>query len=187
MPDIIALSGSLRAASYNTAFLRALAGLAPDILPAGFTVFLHEGLDQLPFFNPDLEEAPPLPALQFCQRVGAADAIIIASPEYAHGVTGVIKNALDWLVGGEAVVDKPVAVLNLSPLAVHADAALRETLAVMSARVIAEASLKIPLLGSGLDAEGIMADAGLAADIRQVLEILILSLSPAGGTDAGRF
>jgi len=76
--------------------------------------------------------------------------LLIASPEYAHGVTGALKNALDWLVSFEPFANKPVALLNASPRAHHADASLREILKTMSAELVEPASISIPLLGSAL-------------------------------------
>lgn len=99
---ILAISGSLRAASINSAFCRAAARLAPPTLQV--TVFANLG--DLPPFNPDLEACPPPTVLAFRAALGEANALVIASPEYAHGVSGVMKNALDWLVGFEGIVRK---------------------------------------------------------------------------------
>jgi NAD(P)H-dependent FMN reductase len=154
--NILAISGSLRAASNNSALLRAVARLAP----ASIVVELFGDLGNLPLFNPDIE-AVNLPVVaRFREQLIAADAVIIASPEYAHGVTGSMKNALDWMVGCEAFVNKPVALLNASPRAVHAHASLKETITVMSALIVEESSITIPVLGSGLDEEGIMSEMG---------------------------
>ena len=148
---ILAISGSLRAASLNSALLRALARVAP----AGIEVTLFSGVGELPLFNPDLEADDPAPVAALRKAILAADALVIASPEYAHGVSGVIKNALDWMVSNESFIDKPLALLNASPRATLAQAALRETLVTMSARVIDEASITLPVIGSGLDDDGI--------------------------------
>jgi NAD(P)H-dependent FMN reductase len=110
----------------------------------------------LPLFNPDLEPQLPPPVGALRAGVAASDALLIASPEYAHGVTGTIKNVLDWLVGFEKFVYKPVAVLNASPRAHHADATLRETLKTMSAVVVEAASISIPLLAANLNEEGMV-------------------------------
>ncbi len=166
--NILAISGSLRAASINSALLRATASRAPR----GTCVTVCTVIGALPLFNPDLESDPPPSVAQLRAQVAAADALLIASPEYAHGVTGVIKNALDWLVSCEAFVNKPVAVLNASPRAHHADAALRETLKTMSAVIVESASLTIPLLGANLT-EADMAEApAIAHAIREALEAL---------------
>ena len=151
---ILAISGSLRAASLNSALLRTFQRLAP----AGVEIQLCSFVGDLPLFNPDLEADLPMSVMALQMQVAAADALLIASPEYAHGVTGAIKNLLDWLVSFEPFVNKPVAVLNASPRAHHADAALRETLRTMSAVIVEPASLSIALLGAKLS-EAAMAEA----------------------------
>lgn len=165
---ILAISGSLRAASLNSALLRAVARLAP----ADISVALYRELGDLPLFNPDLEAGDPLPVAKFRTQIKSADALIIASPEYAHGVTGVMKNALDWMVGCEAFVYKPVALLNASPRAVHAQSALRETLAVMSACIIGNASITIPMLGSNFSEDEIVHHPEIAASLLAALNEL---------------
>src|SRR6187549_3934768 len=117
--NVLALCGSLRAASMNAALLRATARLAPDDL----TVEVFSGMGDLPLFNPDLEASMPAPVRHLQAAIAACDALVIASPEYAHGVTAVIKNSLDWLVSFPPFVDKAVAIFNASPRSVHADTA----------------------------------------------------------------
>jgi coproporphyrinogen III oxidase len=98
--------------------------------------------------------------------IGQCDGLILSSPEYAHGIAGSFKNALDWLVGSVEFPGKPVAIINTSPRASHADAQLREILTTMSARLVGSTSTALPLLASGLDAEAIAADPQLAAELR---------------------
>jgi NAD(P)H-dependent FMN reductase len=141
--QVLALSGSLRAASINSAFCRAAARLAPP----GTGVTCFAGLADLPLFNPDLESNPPQPVCHLRELVGRSNALLIASPEYAHGISGPLKNALDWLVSFEGVVGKPVALVNTSPRAHHANDSLAEVLRTMSLEIVAGASLAIPLLG----------------------------------------
>ena len=162
---ILAISGSLRSASLNSALLRAVVSLAP----ADVRIDLYTELGSLPLFNPDLE-ITDLPAVaHFHARVLGADGVIIASPEYAHGVTGVMKNALDWMVGTEAFIDKPVALLNASPRATIAQASLKETLTVMSAQVVDAASITLPIIGSHLDEPGIIKHPSISTAIREAL------------------
>ena len=175
--NFLAISGSLRAASLNSALLRATARLAPP----GISVQIFQGLGDFPLFNPDIEDTDPLPVATLRSQIIAADALIIASPEYAHGITGVLKNALDWLVGSEAFVNKPVALFNASPLSVHAHASLREVVTVMSARVVDESSIVLPVRGSRLDEHGIYDEPNMSAAIHEAL--LALSRSVAAFRD----
>ena len=167
---LLAISGSLRRASLSTELLRAAAGLAPDSIQ----IVQFDGLAALPHFNPDLDADPPLSPVRFLREsIAQADGLLISSPEYAHGVPGVLKNALDWLVSGIEIVGKPIGLLNPSPRAVHAQASLVEILRTMSADVIPAAQVSIPLLGrSGVDAAAIAADPELAAPIRSALTAL---------------
>jgi NAD(P)H-dependent FMN reductase len=174
---VLGLCGSLRAASLNHMMLRAAARVAPPYL----VLEIYPSLGLLPLFNPDLEAVDPLPVADLRRRITAADALAIASPEYAHGVSGVIKNALDWMVGNESFVLKRVAVFNASPRASHARTALAETLRTMSAVVIESASIELPLLGSGLDEDGIVRHPRMAPALRAALE----ALTSSGGGEAG--
>jgi NAD(P)H-dependent FMN reductase len=166
--QLLALCGSLRAASINAALLRAFARLAP----AGVGVAAFPSLGALPLFNPDLEPAPPAAVRALHAAVAAADGLVLASPEYAHGITGTMKNALDWLVGFEPFIHKPTVVLNASPRAHHADDALRETLRTMSAGLVGERSLQLPLLGAGLDDDGMAASPAVAGLVAQAVGAL---------------
>lgn len=164
---IFAICGSLRARSSNLSALQAAQRLAPP--PMRVTIF--DGLADLPHFNPDIDgENPPASVRVLREAVGAAEGLLICSPEYARGVAGVMKNALDWLVSSFEFPDKPVAVINASQRSTHADAALRLTLATMSARLVEKASITLPLLGRNLDADGIVADPKLSARLRAALK-----------------
>ena len=168
---VLAISGSLRRASSNGAILRAARTLAP----AGIIVELYDGLAALPHFSPDLDRTlddPLLPAPVRALRgaIAGADALLISSPEYAHGVPGSLKNALDWLVGGSEIVEKPVALWNTAPHATHAQASLAETLRTMSVRLVTDANLSLSL--SGRDHEQVAADPALAARLVHALRAL---------------
>lgn len=176
---VLCLSGSLRRHSANTALLRAAMCLAP----AGMSLTLYDGLAKLPLFNPD-NEIEPLPgsvqALR--QAVSDSDALLIACPEYAHGVPGAFKNLLDWLVGGLEFPDKPVALLNASARdSEHAQAALREILLTMSARLVPLASVTVPLPGAGCEVQAILDDPGQVALVCDALGALSTALDGATG------
>jgi len=152
---ILAISGSLRSASKNTSLLRALAALDPSIT-------LYERIGDLPHFNSDVDDAgAPQPVLEYREQLRAADLIVISSPEYAHGVPGAMKNALDWVVGSGELMEKPVVLLNASPASKFVVAQLTETLTVMSARVVG--TFTISLAGKTV------ADPGVIASLADVL------------------
>lgn len=161
---ILAISGSLRASSSNTALLQAAARLAP----AHVRMSLYRGLAELPAFNPDDDGDTPHPAVAALrEQLQAADAVLISTPEYAHGVPGALKNLLDWVVGSGELVDKPVALLHASrsPWALGS---LRETLTVMSARLVA-GSITVELTSNRIDVAAVLADPSLAAPITAAL------------------
>jgi chromate reductase len=163
---ILAISGSLRAVSSNTAALQAMRILAP----AGVEAVLYEGLGALPLFNPDLDGHEPDEVLELRRQIGLCDGLVICSPEYAHGVAGAMKNALDWLVPSLEFPEKPVALVNASPRATLAQAHLRGTLTVMSARLVDEACVDVALQGRNLTADQIVADEPLARVLRGAIE-----------------
>jgi chromate reductase, NAD(P)H dehydrogenase (quinone) len=173
---LLAISGSLRAASSNTALLRAAAALAP----AGVEVVLYGDLGELPHFNPDLEATEPAAVAELRRSVRGADGLLISSPEYAHGPPGSLKNALDWLVGGSEFVGKPIALLNASPRATHAQASLAETIRTMAGRLVDAACVAVPLLGSGLDAAGIAARPELAEPVRAAMAAFAAAIAADG-------
>ncbi len=175
---VLAISGSLRRASINTAALEALARLAPD----GVSVLVYRDLGKLPPFNPDddVEDDPkPEPVETFRQLVGASDAIVIAAPEYAHGLPGALKNALDWLVASETFAGKRVVLINTSPRAFHAQADLREILGTMAARLMPEAFATLPLGARTVSVEDVLRDATCARRLKELLDALIAALQEA--------
>lgn len=165
---ILAISGSLRSVSSNTELLRAAAAL----VPAGVTIDLYDRLAELPHFNPDIEPSASAPVMDLKTRLDKADGLMISSPEYARGVVGSLKNALDWLVGGSEFVDKPVALMSASSRSTHAYEALRLTVSTMSGLIVKDASITLPLLGRNLDAAGIVADPELSSMLRAALDAL---------------
>jgi NAD(P)H-dependent FMN reductase/GNAT superfamily N-acetyltransferase len=165
---VLALSGSLRAESINSAFCRAAARLATPPI----TVSVYSGLGSVPLFNADLDGDPPPSVRALRSAIEGSAALIIASPEYAHGISGVIKNALDWLVSFEGFVGKPIALVNTSPRATLAYEALGEVLRTMSANIVPEASVTVALLGAGLTEDEMVRSPMVAGKIRGVLAAL---------------
>ncbi|MEO7083611.1 MAG: NADPH-dependent FMN reductase [Gemmatimonadaceae bacterium] len=168
---ILAISGSLRARSSNTELLKAAALVAAP----GTVVGLFDGIGALPHFNPDVDAEGailPVEVERLRSAIAASDALLISSPEYAHGVPGSLKNALDWLVSGPEMVEKPVALLNASSRSTHAHLSLAETLRTMSAALVPGADDVVALDARKLDAAEIAADRELAGALRRALRAL---------------
>jgi chromate reductase, NAD(P)H dehydrogenase (quinone) len=104
---IVAVSGSLKQSSSNSALVRAFAQARPD------SVQVWDGLGELPHFTPDDDGGAPVASLR--EAVAGADLVVLATPEYAGGMPGVLKNALDWLVGTGELYEKPVAIVSAAP------------------------------------------------------------------------
>jgi len=169
---ILALSGSLRANSYNTAIVKALQKLNSN-------VEVYEGLGKLPLFNPDLdihtlqEDNSPKEVVEFRAKVREADIFIISTPEYAHQISGVLKNALDWLVSSDAIVAKPTVVISASTSAMGGDKAHAQLIAllrVISQNVLENASLIVSRVNQKIDNEGAVMDAVLIEELKDLLD-----------------
>ena len=172
---LLAISGSLRATSSNAALVRAAARLAPD----GVTIEVYDGLATLPHFSPDLDVEPhPAPVAALRAAVGRNDGLVIATPEYAHGMPGSLKNALDWLVSATEPIDKPVLLVSASPSgAAHTHAQLSEVLRTMSMRLVDGGAHVFSR--AKLDAAGEVVDPALLDAIRAGLVALTSSLRAA--------
>lgn len=166
--QILAISGSLRSKSSNTAVLQALQKLAPETTK----ITLYSELAHLPHFNPDLDQKPlPDFILSLRQQIKASDGIVISSPEYAHGVPGSLKNALDWLVSSIEFPGKPVALINTNPRATIALVSLTEILITMSAQIIEPANITLHIAGRSLDVNGIVVEPELSKPLKKSLSI----------------
>ena len=160
------LCGSLRNGSLNAAVL----ATAADLCGPSATMSIHPGLDRLPYFSHDIEmDCPPPPVVEFRELLSGADAVLITSPEYAHGTSGMLKNALEWSVGSGDLVGKPVAVVTASPSFTGGDRAqawVRETLEVMGAVLLPP--LMIASAGPQFR-DGRVQDEAILNDLRSVI------------------
>ena len=137
---VLGISGSLRRDSYNAALLRA----AAERLPDGVELEAFERLAEIPAYDADLEESgePPGAVADLRERMRAADAVIVATPEYNSSIPGALKNALDWAsrpAGESALMGTPAAVVGASTGmfgAVWAQAETRKVLGALGGRVL---------------------------------------------------
>ncbi|HEU4429708.1 MAG TPA: NADPH-dependent FMN reductase [Myxococcota bacterium] len=177
---VLAICGSLRAASSNGALLDAAARLAPE----GVRVERFPGIAALPHFNPDLDVDPPPPAVAAWRRaLRDADAILVSSPEYVHGVPGALKNALDWIVSSGEFSGKPLALIDTSRSS-YGTPQLREILTTMEARLVPAASITLHLWTNRVDADAILANERTAGALRSAVDALVASAREAAAAGA---
>jgi chromate reductase len=171
---ILGFAGSLRRASYNRGLIRA----AREHAPTGTVVEVFD-LGDIPLYNQDVEDAGEPPSVvAFKSAIARADALLVATPEYNHGVPGVLKNAIDWASRPRVTSplrDKPVGVMGASPgrgSTARAQAQLREAFVFTGACVMPQPELLVSLAGSHFDDDGNVTDPDLRASIVELVEAL---------------
>ena len=171
---ILGFAGSLRKDSYNKSILRAARELAPE--DAEIEIFDLEGI---PPFNQDLETKMPEKVKEFKARIEAADAILIATPEYNYSIPGVIKNAIDWAsrpYGDNSFQDKPVAVMSASIGMLggaRAQYHLRQTFVFLDMHPINAPEAIVNFADEKIDENGRIIDGETRERIGQLLENLV--------------
>jgi chromate reductase, NAD(P)H dehydrogenase (quinone) len=172
---VLGIAGSLRAGSTNRALLRAAVELAPD----GVEIVLFDGLRDVPPFDQDVEargDPPSVVALK--QAIAAADALLVATPEYNYSVPGVLKNAIDWASRppGRSVLNrKPAAIIGASPAATgtaRAQLALRQSFVFTETLVLPKPELYVGRAHERIDAQGRVTDETTRKLLRTLLEAL---------------
>ncbi|MDQ6478232.1 NAD(P)H-dependent oxidoreductase [Dyadobacter sp. LHD-138] len=167
---ILAISGSLRSNAANTNILKNIGKITGE----GIDFEIFEGLEKFPHFNPGFDE-DNVHVADFRQKIQNADGVIICTPEYAFGVPGVLKNALDWIVSTGELNDKPVAAISASPLNGGGDKALASLLLTLTALGTVKnekSSLSIPNIKHKLGTDGEVIDRSLNQSLALVLENL---------------
>jgi chromate reductase, NAD(P)H dehydrogenase (quinone) len=180
---ILAISGSVRRESYNTALARAAAELAPD----GVEVELYEGLARLPAYDQDLDEnglAAPQAVQRLRERIEDADALLFVTPEYNGSIPGVLKNAVDWASArhrGTSFENKTVAIAGVTTGqygAIWAQQDLRKVLGISGARVI-HGELPVSRGHEVFDDAGELVDPLVAERLRDHLARLVAEARPS--------
>ncbi|MEA2548550.1 MAG: hypothetical protein QOI00_1815 [Chloroflexota bacterium] len=171
---VVGFAGSLRRASYNRGLIRAAAELAPP----GIVVDVFD-LSDLPLYNQDVEDAgEPAAVVAFKQAIERSDAMLVATPEYNHGIPGVLKNALDWASRPRVTSplrDKAVAVLGASPghgSTARAQAQLRDAFVFTGACVMPLPELLVGSAGQHFDDDGNLTDEALRTSLVELVEAL---------------
>jgi len=165
---VLAISGSTRSNSTNHHLLQAIAALTANDFDWAF----WKGLSDIPPFNPDEDketDTAPSPVLAFRQLLRESDGVIICTPEYAHGVPGALKNAIDWTVSSADFSHKPTALITAATDGKYGHAALLETLKVIEAKNIEQLQLLIPFVRTKINAGRITDEATMKA-IRQLMD-----------------
>ena len=156
--EIFAIPGSIRVGSYNLALLNELSKLSPHYI--GITVF--DNIKNIPIFCPEIANSDiPQSVNVLMSQIRKCDAIIISTPEYAHGISGVLKNTLDWLVSSDVLVIKPVLVTSVSTSGlggVKSHGPLVSVLSAMNCNVIVEGSINVPFAQKKFDGNGNLTD-----------------------------
>ncbi|GAB3161592.1 NAD(P)H-dependent FMN reductase [Micromonospora sonneratiae] len=177
--SVLAISGSLRDASYNSALIRA----AQRVAPAELRIEQYTRLAEIPPFNQELEEQPPATVVDLRERIAAADALLIATPEYNYGVPGVLKNALDWAsrptfpvsVWVSPLAHKPVAIAGAAPTgmgSVRAQLQLRQLFLCTDSAVVAKPEVIITNAQEKFSADGTIKDETTETMLRGLLDAL---------------
>lgn len=173
-PTILCISGSLRQGSSNSKILAYIAqqfGLA-----ANFEVY--NGLDLLPFFSPERDIEPAHPEVaNFRTQLKQVNGILICTPEYAFGVPGVLKNALDWTVSSAEFSRKPTALITASSVGEKGHQALLHTLAAIDADITDNAKLLIPFIRTKFDAEGKLKEGDTTENLKAVANALLHTIA----------
>lgn len=172
MPSILAINGSTRAASTNSVFIRAISAMIGDRAE----VTPYPSVADLPHFDPDKDVAPAPPAVaHFRQLIQQADGILICTPEYAMGVPGSLKNALDWTVSSADFRLKPVMLVTASLSGEKAHAALLGTLRVIEAVVPDESAVLVQFARTKVTAISIT-DAVALSQVERALEVFFAAM-----------
>lgn len=167
---IVAIPGSLRKRSSNHLLLEYLQALAPA--DTRFVIF--NGVGEMPLFNPDLNnDKPPAPVKVFRDLLATADGAIICTPEYAFGVPGALKNALDWTVSSGSLAEKQVMLITASTNGQHAHASLLLTLEALSAKLQPDTALIVPFIGSRIDSNGTINDEKTAEYLKKAFDLFV--------------
>lgn len=163
---ILAVSGSTRKRSSNLNLIKAISNLTADI----YDIHVFEGLTGLPQFNPDLdnEDAPPTVA-DFRKQLRAADGILICTPEYAAGVPGALKNAIDWTVSSMEFSKRPVALITASLAGLLAHQSLLGTLLIIESRITEDTQLVISGIKVKVNDEGKITDPATLEQVNKLI------------------
>src|SRR5690348_9480265 len=172
---ILALCGSLRETSSNNTILKLISGMMPDNVEFA----IYKKIASIPAFD----EVDNEPVKEFRQLIREADGVLICTPEYAFGVPGTLKNALDWTVSSGELTYKPVALITAASIGKNAHAALLLILSALSAKVAEEATLVIPFVRAKLNENGEIKDAATLDAVKKVINAFLKTVETTEKVD----
>ncbi len=173
MKNIFAISGSLREGSSNHNILQFLG----EMMPVGTNYTIYNGLRDIPAFDPGIDnESPAVPVSDLRKKLSQADGIIICTPEYAFGVPGALKNALDWTVSSGSFSGKPTSLITASTGGENAHEAMIKILGAIDAKLTPETTLLIQFVRSKMDADGNISDPDTSQKLQNLIKTFIHSL-----------
>lgn len=173
MKSVIAIPGSTRVRSTHLNLIRTITQLAAGT----FNVKPYIGIEELPHFNPDLDnDAPPERVAEFRNQLREADGILICTPEYAMGVPGTLKNAIDWTVSSAEFYHKPTALITASSQGYKGHAALMETLNILGCIITDETQLIVPFIKTKIAPDGTITDNGTLDEVKGLIDAFHRSL-----------
>jgi len=173
MKNILAISGSLRGGSSNHNILQFLGKMMPN--DVNYTIY--GGFRDIPAFDPGIDnDTPPVEVVDLREKLAQADGIIICTPEYAFGVPGALKNALDWTVSSGSFSGKPTALITASTGGENAHEALIKILGAIDAKLSPETALLIQFVRSKIDIHGTVTDPDTSQKLKTLIEAFIDTL-----------
>ena len=179
MFNVLAICGSTRAASSNLNVIHATARLARN----RFAVTLYNGLEHLPQFNPDRDNADvPAEVADFRKQLRAADGVLICTPEYAIGVPGALKNAIDWTVSSMEFSKKPAALITASLSGEKAHQSMLGTLLIIESRMTQDSQLLISAVRTKVGSDATITDQATREGVEKLIRSLVEMMGDAEGT-----
>ena len=176
---VLAISGSTRQTSTNHSLIRAIAALSAEELH----VIIYNGIANLPHFNPDHDENNVASEVaDFKQQLNNAAGIINCTPEYAHGVVGTLKNAIDWTVSTAEFSQKPTMLITASTDGRFAHQALLETLKVIEAKNVENLQLVIQFAKTKISSDNKITDEKTFADVKALVAAFISTMKSVDET-----
>jgi len=165
-PNILAICGSTKQSSINLSLIKAIA----DLTAAEFNLSIFSSIESIPHFNPDKDnDSPPPEVSGFRNRIKNSDGVLICTPEYAMGVPGTLKNAIDWTVSSGEFSHKPVALITASSQGQKGHASLLETLRIIECSIPDETQMVISFVKTKVSSDNKIIDPATLESVKNLM------------------